>query len=274
MLFRLAELSKDGNERLFSSSHATDVLGIGSNMVPALRYWFQCFNLVEEKTGKGTFLSPLGKLIYEYDSYLEDIFTIWILHSNIVKNYEKASLIHDFFNDEKIQSTERDVLTRIFVEKWKEFNLPENSIKSDVDIFFNMYCKTKVNDDPEDKIVSPLNELGLIKKTGETYKKVQPDLRNIPDEIILYELSNMFEREYEAVGQIREHRGISLEKVASGLYSFASIYNLSKVAINQMLNRLESMKYIRVDRTAGLDVIYDEGIPKPLDVVKEYYTRR
>ena len=53
-----------------------------------------------------------------------------------------------------------------------------------------------------------------------------------------------------------------------------SIYNLSKVATNQVLNRLQNLNYIKVDRTAGLDVIYDEGIPKPLDVIKEYYAQR
>lgn len=271
----LSEIVKDGNERVFTADDATDIFGIGSNMVTALRYWMQSFNLLDDKkASKGAFLSELGELVYEYDRYLEDIFTIWILHSNIARNYDKASLIHDYFNDDRIQTISKDQLTTVFVKKWAEFNLPEKSIESDVVILFNMYAKTKVNDDPEDKIVSPLTELGLIQVNGESYSKVQPDLRIIPDEVILYELSNIFEYEYAKKEKSDDKRSISIERASAGLYSLGSIYNLSKVSVNQLLNRLQNLNYITVDRTAGLDVIYDEGISKPMDIIREYYTQR
>lgn len=271
----LSEMAKDGNERVFSAPDATDIFGIGSNMVTALRYWMLCFGFVDEKRiTKGCFLSDLGEMVYENDRYLEDIFTIWIMHSNLVRNYEKASLFHDYFNDEKIQTIGKEQLTSIFIRKWKEFKIPEKSIQSDVTVLLNSYCKAKENDDPEDKIVSPLIELGLISHDGELFTKNQPDLRTLPDEVILYELSNLFEYENADKEKTDEKRSISIERVATGLYSLGSIYNLSKVATNQVLNRLQNLNYITVDRTAGLDVIYDEGIPKPLNVIKEYYAQR
>lgn len=271
----LTELSKEGNEKIFSSPEATDIFGIGTNMVPALKYWISCFNLIIDKGNKGVNLSPLGNLIFENDSYLEDIFTIWILHSNLVKNYEKASLIHDYFQDEKIQIISKETLTSIFMKKWKQFGLPENSIKSDVDILFNMYCKSKINDDPEDKIVSPLNELNLISYDGENYVKIQPDLRLLPDEVILYELSCIFEREYASVSHNDKiRRSLSIDRVVNGEYGLSKIYNLSNVSANQLLNRLQTMKYITIDRTAGLDVIYAEKIPTPLEVVENYYKQK
>ena len=271
----LSEVAKDGNERVFTAADATDIFGIGSNMVTALKYWIQCFGMTDEsRASKGVFLSELGEQIYIHDRYLEDIFTIWIMHSNLVRNYEKASLFHDYFNDEKIQTISKEQLITIFVRKWKEFDLPEKSIESDVTVLFNTYCKAKINDDPEDKIVSPLTELGLISIEGDMYTKVQPDLRTLPDEVILYELSNLFEYEYFGKETTEKRRSISIDRVASGKYSLGNIYNLSKVAINQLLNRLQNLKYITVDRTAGLDVIYDEGIPKPIDIIKEYYEQR
>lgn len=271
----LSELAKDGNERVFTASDATDIFGIGSNMVTALRYWVQCFGFVDEaRISKGCFLSELGRLVYENDRYLEDIFTIWVMHSNLSRNYDKASLFHDYFNDEKIQVIGKEQLATVFLKKWKAYEIPEKSIESDVTVLFNTYCKLKANDDPEDKIVSPLTELGLISVNDDLYTKVQPDLRTIPDEIILYELSNLFEYEYKNKEDLDEKRSISIDRVANGLYSLGSIYNLSKVATNQVLNRLQNLNYIKVDRTAGLDVIYDEGIPKPLDVIKEYYAQR
>ena len=271
----LSEMAKDGNERVFSVPDATDIFGIGSNMVTALRYWMQAFGFVDEsRFSKGCFLSEFGRLVYENDRYLEDLFTIWIMHSNLVRNYERASLFHDFFNDDKIQTIGKEQLTTVFVRKWKEFSIPEKSIESDVAVLFNTYCKTKVNDDPEDKIVSPLTELGLISVNGDLYSKVQPDLRTLPDEVVLFELSNLFEYEYADKNKNDEKRSISIDRAATGLYSLGNIYNLSKIAVNQFLNRLQNLGFITVDRTAGLDVIYDEGIPKPLDVIKEYYAQR
>lgn len=271
----LSEIAKDGNERVFSAPDATDIFGIGSNMVTALRYWMQAFGFVDEsRFSKGCFLSEFGRLVYENDRYLEDLFTIWIMHSNLVRNYERASLFHDFFNDDKIQTIGKEQLTTVFVRKWKEFSIPEKSIESDVAVLFNTYCKTKVNDDPEDKIVSPLTELGLISVNGELYSKVQPDLRTLPDEVVLFELSNLFEYEYADKNKNDEKRSISIDRAATGLYSLGNIYNLSKIAVNQFLNRLQNLGFITVDRTAGLDVVYDEGIPKPLDVIKEYYAQR
>ncbi len=270
----LSELAVEGNEKVFSASDATDRFGIGNNMVSALKYWIQCFGLVNDKKVKGLVLSDVGQIIYENDKYLEDIFTIWILHSNLIHNYERASLFHDYFNDERIQSISREQLLEIFDRKWKKFNIPKKSIESDVTVLFNTYCKTKMNDDPEDKIISPFNELGLIKMNDDLYIKVQPDLRLLPDEIILFELSNLFTYEYRNEENVPERRSISIDRAASGIYSLGSIYNLSKVAVNQMLNRLQNLKYITVDRTAGLDVIYDEGIPSPIDIMKEYYVQR
>ena len=88
------------------------------------------------------------------------------------------------------------------------------------------------------------------------------------------ELSNLFEYEYNGKRVIGEKRSISIDRVATGMYSLGNIYNLSKIAVNQFLNRLQNLGFITVDRTAGLDVIYDIGIPKPLDVIKEYYAQR
>ena len=54
-----------------------DVLGIGANMVKALRYWLQAVNLTTEPSkGKRTqSFTDLGKLIFKYDTYVEELGT-------------------------------------------------------------------------------------------------------------------------------------------------------------------------------------------------------
>ena len=53
------------NNKVFSDEKATDILGIGSNMVKSLKYWMLATKLAEEKN-KGMCLTDFGELIYTY----------------------------------------------------------------------------------------------------------------------------------------------------------------------------------------------------------------
>jgi hypothetical protein len=46
------------------------------------------------------------------------------------------------------------------------------------------------------------------------------------------------------------------------------------VTVNNILDRLDTAGYIRVDRTAGLDLIYPDGMITSDEVIKEYYKGR
>ena len=56
-----------------------------------------------------------------------------------------------------------------------------------------------------------------------------------------------------------------------GEESIASVFHLTTTQINELLDKLDSRGYIRVNRTAGLDVIYIETDITPEDVMREYY---
>lgn len=64
------------NPDAFTRRDATDLFGIGSNMVKSLRYWMRAFGLTNNA---GTELSETGRLIAQYDPYLEDSFTLYSL---------------------------------------------------------------------------------------------------------------------------------------------------------------------------------------------------
>ena len=73
------------NKKVFSSSDATDELGVGYNMVKSLKYWMYATKLIED-VGRDVELTEFGNLILKYDSYLEDKFTWWLIHLQIVLN--------------------------------------------------------------------------------------------------------------------------------------------------------------------------------------------
>jgi len=257
------------NPKVFSGNDGPDSLGVGNNMVKSIRYWMQAFDLIEESQKDGAKLSQLGEVICAEDVFFEDIFTLWVLHSNLVKNIEKSTVWYMFFNRCSAEEFSKlEIFNLIKMELFKYIgnnSAPDGSIKDDIDVLLNMYTKGNIkNDDPEDKNVSPFATLGLIKKEEEKYFRIHPDLRKINEWVILYELSCMFEKE----------ENISIDAISVAEKSLGSIYNLSRVTINGYLDRLDSLGYIKVDRTAGLDMVYPVNVKSHIEVIKEYYKQR
>ena len=76
-----------------------DVLGIGANMVKALRYWLQAVGLTEEpnKGKRVQSFTVLGKSIFENDRYIEELGTLYLLHYKLATNKEEATAWYYFF---------------------------------------------------------------------------------------------------------------------------------------------------------------------------------
>lgn len=70
-----------------------DVLGIGANMVKALRYWLQAVGLTTEPNkGKRTqSFTPFGQSVYEHDRYIEEMGTLYLLHYKLSSILELCS---------------------------------------------------------------------------------------------------------------------------------------------------------------------------------------
>lgn len=253
------------NNRVFSGSEGPDILGVGSNMVKSIRYWMQSFNLIEENPRIGAVLTEFGQIISKYDLYLEDYFSLWLLHSNIAKNSENSTAWYLFFYKSQLDEFKKNEMNGVLRKELTAFcghsQFNENSLNADLDVILNMYSKENVDDDPEDKNKSPLALLGLLKKEKDLYYKVQPDLRKFNAMIILYELAILFQNEDT----------ISIDYI----YEVSNcLYNLNRVTLNSFLDKLDNMGYIKVDRTAGLDVVYPVNVGDPVGIIKEYYESR
>ena len=81
----------DRDPLLFTVSAGADALGVGTNMAKSIRYWMRTAGLTDESQATGVHLTELGRTILQCDPYLEDIFTLWIIHINIATNYKLAT---------------------------------------------------------------------------------------------------------------------------------------------------------------------------------------
>ena len=248
----------------FTRKDSPDIFGIGSNMVKSLRYWMKALGLIKTNSSE---LSELGKIIALNDPYIEDIFTLWILHSNIARNKEEATTWYMYFNYCDAEDLEKEQIEKILLREVTKYangqKFSEKSLKNDVDVLLNMYSKNKEKSDPEDKNISPFVQLELIKKFEGKYIKNHPSRKKFNEWIVLYELALM----------IGDRESISIEEAINGENGLSKIYNLTNIMANSLLDRLDAAGYLRVDRTAGLDMIYPVQKLIPEQIVEMYYTR-
>lgn len=106
-------VAKEKGTHIFLESQGPDMLGVGTNMVKSIRYWMQACGLLV-KDGNKEILSDMAEIIYMNDPYLEDIFSLWILHSNITKNIEQATVWYMFFNRFNVDSFNKADMEHIF----------------------------------------------------------------------------------------------------------------------------------------------------------------
>lgn len=268
----LKNVSVDPAVFMGNSGNPMDVLGIGSNMVKSLRYWLQVVGLTSEpNSGKREQkFTDFGKIIYENDPYLEEIGTLWLLHYNLAKNIKEATAWYYFFNEFKLVEFDREDFVR-HISSFLRLNyeeISERSLEDDYNCIINTYLpRIKSNPEkvqPESNIDCPLGELGLIdivNKKTKSYRKVNPKKDSIHPLIVLAVI----------IEQAKGSKEIRISSLQNDICNVGKIFNFDIITLTTILYELEKMGYIKVIRTAGLDVIRVEKNLDYLDCIKEYY---
>lgn len=259
-------IGDSGYSRIFAENSGPDEFGVGSNMVKSIKYWLKAFGLTEDAPGKGVRLSEFGRLILKYDPCLEDINTLWLLHSKITRNVETSTIWYLYYNKCDIEEFIKSDIESLLDRELKNYigcdNYSKSSLKDDVDVLLNMYCKERsVDYDPEDKNICPFAALGLIKRVKNGYRRLQADISKLSEKIVLYELCNIF----------RDNNSLSIDRIITGENGLSKIYNLNSISVNVYLDKLEHMGYLRVNRTAGLDIVYMNQKMNAEEIIEEYY---
>ena len=236
------------DSKVFSSADATDILGIGTNMVKSLKYWMTATCLIEENN-RSISLSKFGKLIDKYDPYLEDTFSWWLIHLNMILNIEDSYMYNLFFNKCTMKVfSKRDIfeqISQILNNNKLEYN--ENILQDEVNMIIKTYSIDEKIDNPENNFICPLSELNLIKKVDiNAYERIRPDFRNLNYLIVYYLMVLLSEdKEYLSIDDL-----IKLDN------SPAKLLNLDKNLINEYLDEMKKHDLIIINRTAGLNMIY------------------
>lgn len=268
----LRNVNADAGVFMGTKGNPMDVLGIGANMVKALRYWLQAVKLTSEPASgrKEQTFTEFGKIVFENDPYIEEMGTLWLLHYQLASNKEDATAWYYFFNEFKASKfTKEDFVKQL--SNYIRINgeeVSERSLEDDYTCIINTYVsRMKSNPEkvqPESNIDCPFGELGLIdiaNKKDKLYKKTTPKKDLIHPLVVLAVI----------LDQANGKDEIKISAIQNDPCNVGKIFNLDIITLTALLYKIELMGYIKVVRTAGLDIIRIIKDTSFIECIKDYY---
>ena len=278
---RFAWLSKgfaafQKNSELFEDvDTATVTLGVGKNMVQAIRYWMRAAQLIDLVDNHPT---ALGEYIFDLnhgqDPFLEDEGTLWLLHWLLASNTEMATSIAWFFSKYHKTSFDQNELRAALSDYLQESVMIKRrpakaTLKTDISVLSRLYAKTQSAVVGEDALDSPLSELGLIVEYGKSaYRADFEDRVDLPGEIVGF-----------AILELMSSRGLKIIPVeeliqsAENYVSPGSIFRLNEASFMLKIEDLARHypENFVLRETAGLRQLFINEPMASIDLLQSYY---
>jgi hypothetical protein len=226
-------------------------LGIGKNMVIALRFWVEVAGVATPGDGRGHQLTDFARAVFApagLDPYLEDIRTLWLIHWNIATHRTRPVFAWQFLlNDWQQPELCRGELIDVFLAESARFGQPRSriTVSQHLDVFLHCYLPTqrRARSVKEDVLDCPLIELELLREVGERRtdtgrreavfafrREPKPE---ISDGLFAYCLNEYWTRE-----RPREQT-LSFRDVAVARHGVGQVFKLPETDLRERLERLE-----------------------------------
>jgi hypothetical protein len=268
--------------RSFNDSDAVVALGVGKNMVAAIRFWLKAFNIITPKDE----ITAFGRNLLSddgWDPYLEDMASLWLLHYQLVKNNFASTynIIFNEFRREKIEFA-RDTYVSYLKKRANidtAFPFTESTAEADFDVFKKMYLSNA--DEPasaEDGFAGILCELNLVK----SYKKEQTEWAQNKEKTTRYDCFYIENEErpdlppevllYAVLDNASFGKAIPLHSLEQDINSPGSIFALNRTGILEKINEItEADSNITYFDHAGIKEIQLKEKNDPFTVLRQYY---
>lgn len=264
--------------RSFSADDSLVRLGVGKNMVDAIRYWCLATRVIEDKPDERGAYQPsaLGLRIFAdgtgWDPYLEDVGTVWLLHWLLATNWAYATTVYYAFNELNAREFTREGLERemLRVADQVSARATKHTIRRDVNVFVRGYVGKPDRKDHsiEDILDCPLAELKLLieEPLGQTFAFNRGAKRSLPDAVVLYALCE-YAREHS------EQRTFTFDELAYRRLSPGRVFKLDEMALAERLERLEGLTggAWQFTETAGYRQVVMTGAVDAFEALDRYF---
>ena len=248
------------DNRIFSKDSAPVVLGVGKNMVKAIRYWCVAFKVVDENRNNGKVVHKPSRfaerLLKEggWDPFLENPASLWLLHWNLFKPPCHTPTWHFTFNElNRIDFTAEDLLFSLKEYKNRKFpnsKVHDSSLNKDVNCLLRMYVeRASPKALKEDSLDCPFTELGMISAYSGS-KRFAFNFGNkptLPPEMVVstcLEYASSFQDDV---------RTISISRLLYDPGSPGQVFKLTESALSEAIEHVaKEIKEIFLTDTAGM----------------------
>lgn len=249
-------------KRRFADEDAVIYLGVGKNMVTAIRYWMRAFEMANDDG-----LTRLGKDLLRdggWDPYLEDVGSLWLLHYHMVKN-RHASIAHLIFNQL------RDRVPEFTSKQYADFVANEVSkasrrtVEKDFGVFVRNYRDKDREEEEVDDLGGLLADLELLSMKKVDSEKVYFIERKrrgtLPPKVLLYAI----------LDAIPEGRSLSLTVM---METVGKTFALDKDGMTDLLTEVAktyAKKGVTFTPHAGVYELQFKERPDALTILSEHY---
>lgn len=251
---------------IFNEKSSPVDLGVGKNMVEAIRFWAFATKVVARTPHpdrpRTSVYTPthLGRALLDselgFDPYMEDPATLWILHWHAISARSVLPVWRLMFNEfAALEFTEEEFLQfcteEIAATTW---NPPmKSSVQKDVDCLLRMYSRRDVQGRQglDDLLDSPFRELGLIRPTPgagrrNTYRVVRGTKPSLPAAAIAYACLDYLSRSADGSATV------TLTRLATDPGSPGRIMKLTEQDIGDAIEQAARLAgHLRLTRPAG-----------------------
>lgn len=266
----------DATGSIFNRPHAIATLGVGKNMVAAIRYWLLATRMAQEG-GKGREMIPteLGQRLFAddgYDPYLEDEATLWLLHWQLAGAGTPLFTWAYAFSLVREGEFARDALAQSILNATHSLPKPpaRDTVDRDVGCLIQSYAPER-SALSEDGLDCPLRALGLIRAQGKKQFRFQIESKpGLPPEIFAYALATFW------MWKRAESRTLSAWDICYGEGSPGLVFKLDENSVLAYLDTLAEVTrgQIRFEDTAQTrQAVLEEGVRgfKPIDFLERFY---
>ena len=265
------------NHSVFDDDDAIVKLGVGKNMVDAIRYWMIASQIVTH-AGKSLEPTEIGRCIFYqdgWDPYLEDDATIWLIHWLIASNPAEATTPFWFFNHfHKPEFTSKELQDSLkdFVRERLTSRVSTTTLKNDIGLLLRMYepSSTTKSIPIEEDLDSPMALLDLLNhQEGTKYHDSRPGYRSqLPLATFAFAVAQMFEQLNEEV--------LPIERLLRSDGFLAAPGAVFRITEECLVAKLEAMivwlpKSFQLRQTAGIHQLYRLNAPASIEILRRHY---
>lgn len=258
-------------------------LGVGKNMVRAIRFWADSANVAKpaDERGGGWLLTPFGEAILSpggLDEYLEDVQTLWLIHWQLSTSLPDPVFAWNYLLNHwhKPSFTRSEALLAFEKEALREDKtLSPVTLEEHLAVFIRTYVSSRDSKKElvEESLDCPLVELALLQQIGERvsadsakteaiYAFRIEDKPEISTELFTYCLDDYWRKRYA------QEQTLSFNQMAVGEGSPGQVFKLPEHAVRERLEIIDrdSSGVFAYQESAARQVVSRRNSP-PSDVL-------